>query len=348
MALVVFLGRALFIGVGLQTILAISKYDAWISIILGFIIGFIPILLICYMNKKNVNLFELINSLFNKFFAKIINFIIIVFLLFSLIVLTNDFINFTNVKYLFETPNFVIAILFFIPALFLSHKGVETIGRSGLFLFFISTLILIIICLALFKDIDINNIKPILSKGILPVLKGALYFVVYTTTPILFLSIIPKSDETYKKYNKSLIIGYIISFVSLFLTMFFITTIYNYEYISLFSYPEYFTLKKIDYGFVSNVENILSFYFIIDYFFSMVVLLYSIFYYLSKELNLKENKLKIFSILLTIIIIILSITIYKDTTIALLVSQKPFVIINGIFLLIFLILIPIKIKLHKH
>lgn len=348
MALATFMGRALFIGIGLQTILEISKYDSWLTIIIGFIIGFIPILLICYMNKKNINLFELINTIFNKFIAKIINFIIILFLLFTLIVLTNDFINFTNIKYLFETSNYVIAILFFIPALFLVHKGIETIGRSGLFLFFISTFIVLIICLALLGDIDITNIKPFLSKGIFPLLKGALYFIVYTTIPILFLSIVPKSDESYKKYNKRLIIGYIISSISLFLTMFFITTIYNYEYISLFSYPEYFTLKKIDYGFISNVENILSFYFILDYFFSMVILLYSIFYYLSKELQLKNNKLKITSIIITIFIIIASNSFYKDTTIALLVSQTPFVIINGIFLLLFLILIPIKIKLHKH
>lgn len=342
MALIVFLGRGLFIGIAMQNIIEISKYDACISMLLGIFIGLIPILLICYLNKKNLNIFDLVNSIFSKTISNIIKFIFIISLIFTLITLTNDFINFANVKYLFETSNYIIAILFILPALYISFKGPEVIGRSALFLFFISVILFIFNSTTLIGSIDINNLKPIMSKGILPVLKGAIYFVVYCVTPILFIEIIPKNNESYKKYNKYLIIGYLISSISVLIITFFIMGVYNYEYISLFSYPAYFTLKKISYGFIENVENILSFFFIIDYFFFMLILLYSTFKYFDSELGFKDKLLRISSVLFTIFLIVIS-NYYKDTTIALSISKNFFVYYNLIFLLLFLLIVVIKI-----
>ena len=58
MILVIFLSRSFYNGIGFQTMLKISKYDTWISLILGFILGFVPILILCYINKKCINLFD--------------------------------------------------------------------------------------------------------------------------------------------------------------------------------------------------------------------------------------------------------------------------------------------------
>ncbi len=338
----------MFIGIGIQNIMEISKYDACLSILIGIIIGFIPIFSVMYMNKKNINLLDLINNIFNKTTSKIIQIIIILFLMYTLLTLTNDFVNFANVKYLFETPNLFIAILFILPALYISHKGVETIGRTGIVLFFIGIVLFLINSLALIKLVELDNLKPLLSSGIFNILKGSMYYVIYAITPIIFLGIIPKNNESYKKYNKKLLIGYGISSISLLIITFFVMTIFNYEYISLFSYPAYFTLKKINYGFIANVENLLSFYFIIDYFMSMLILLYSIFYFLNHSLKIKDMKLKITSIIITIFIMFFSTFAFKDTTLALIATKTTYIICNGILILLFIIIIPIKIKLHKN
>lgn len=337
----------MFNGIGIQTIMEISKYDTWLAVILGIIIGFIPILLICYMNKKNVNFFDLINNLFGKTFSKIFLFIVIIFLFYSLITITNDFINFANVKYLFETPRIFIAILFVIPAIIICKKGCEALGRTGIILFIISVIIFFLNDIALIKLVKFNNLKPIYANGFMSILKGAIYYVVYMITPIIFLNIIPKSQKSYKLYNRNLIIGYLISSIAILVIVFYITTVYNYEYITLFSYPAYFTLKKINYGFLANVENIMSFFFIIDYFMTETIFLYSIYYFLGNELKLKNKKFKVISIIVTLLFIYLSVYIFKDSSLASHIS-KTFYILANLFLISFiLIFVPIKIKLHK-
>lgn len=333
MILVIFLSRSFYNGIGFQTMLKISKYDTWISLILGFILGFIPILILMYINKKGINLFEIIKS-------KIIKFIIMIFLLFSFTIILNDFINFASLKYLFETSNLAIALLFVLPAIYIVYKGIETIGRSALFMFYISVILFFLNSLALVKYIEIENLKPIFIEGIFPIIKSSIHFISYSIFPLLFLSIVPKNNESYKVYNKKLIIGYIISSISIMVILFFVTTVFNYQYTSLFNYPVYFILKKVEYEFLSNAENILSLFFIIDYFFTILVYIYLIKYYLKNELNLKNKKLNITFILVTIFVVYISVYGYKNIILLHYITNEILFYILIAFVVLFLSIIP--------
>jgi len=267
-----------------------------------------------------------------------------------LIILLNDFINFASVKYLFQTPDIMICLLFVIAALFIVRKGLETLGRTSLLLSYISIILFVLIVLTLTEYIDLSNIKPILSNGIAPVLKGALYYIAYSVVPILFLSILSKNNDNsihYKQYNKYLIIGYLISTFTNFIVIFYLTTIYNYEYISIFNYPAYISLKKIEYGFISNSENLLSLFFVIDYFFLLTTLFYLISYYLKKELSLKNNFYKISYALIILVILYISTYYLSDTVFAQEIAKIPYIYTMLIFLFLFLLIVPIKAKLHK-
>lgn len=323
MMLVIFLSRSFYSGIGFSNILLSSKNTTWISLLIGFIIGFIPILVIRSLNNKN--LFEIIHS-------KTIKFIIIIITMFSFTILLNDFTNFCNVKYLFETSSIFIAILIVISSLYIVNKGIETIGRSALFMSFISIILYIVISISLIKYIDINNLKPIIINNNI---KSIILYISYTIPPIILLSIIPKNNLINDKYNKCLIIGYIISFISIFIIFFFITTIYNYEYISLFNYPAYFALKKINYNFISNVENIYSLFFIIDYFYSIITYIYIFKYYLKKEYNISNYYI------LLILLVYISIYTYKNINIVHLITNNLLHVILFIFIILF-ILLPIK------
>lgn len=337
MILVIFLSRGFFNGIGFQTMLKISKYDTWISLLVGFVLGFIPILILMYINKKGINLFEIIKS-------KIIKFIIMLFLLFSFTIILNDFINFASLKYLFETSNLAIALLFILPAIYIVYKGIETIGRSALFMFYISVILFFLNSLALVKYIEIENLKPLFIGGIMPIIKSGIHFIVYSIVPILFLSIVPKNYESYKAYNKKLIIGYIISSISIMVILFFVTTVFNYQYTSLFNYPVYFILKKVEYEFLSNAENILSLFFIIDYFFTILVYMYLIKYYLKNELNLKEKKLNISFILITIFVVYISVYGYKNIILLHYITNDILFYILLSFAILFLVIIPLIAK----
>lgn len=344
-ALIVFLSNSFFIGIGMPNILKISKNDSYISIIIGYIISIPLLLLISYMNKHNTNIFNILNKYFNKFFKKIIEIIFIIFVLFSLITILNDFINFANLKYLFETSNVFIAIIFVLPMIYIISKNIESIGRASLVLFSIIIIIHIINSSALIKYVDIENLKPILQTNFKDIILSAFYYVIYSILPIIFLSAIPKNDD-YKKYNKSLFIGYTISFIFIFSIIFYITTVYNYKYITLFSYPAYFTIKKIEYGFISHAENILSFEFIINYFFTTMVLMYILFYYFKNIIHTNKTINKIINIIIILLVIILPV-IYKSTILARIISEKYFLLINSFIMIIYFIIIPIKIRLKK-
>lgn len=300
MVLVIFLSRSFLIGIGYSNILSISKYDSYISIVIGFIIGFIPILLLCHLNKKDINLFSLIKS-------KILKYIFIFIVIFLFIFLFKDLINFVNLKYLFNSSLLFISILFILPIIYIVNKGIESIGRSSLIMFYISILLFIITSISLIRFVNINNFKPFLKTDLKDMLYSSIKYISYTIPPIIFLNIIPKNNNI--KYNKYLIIGYVLSFISSFIIIIFMSS-YSYEFISKFDYPLYILIKKIEYDFVSSPENILSFFFIIDYFYSLIIYIYIIKYYLENELNLKKKLLNI--IYFITLILLLYISIYKD------------------------------------
>ena len=65
-ALTFFLVRAFYIGITLNNLINIAKQDSYVSIIIGFIIGFLPLIIIYYifnyepnlsLPKKNIKLF---------------------------------------------------------------------------------------------------------------------------------------------------------------------------------------------------------------------------------------------------------------------------------------------------
>lgn len=328
MILTLYGSRSLFNGIAFTNILETSKYDAWLSSLISVFIGFIFILIMCHINKKDINLFK--NS--NKF----INTFLFIYLSLSFIILLNDFVNFSSIKYLFETSNIFIALIFIIPMLYIANKGIETIGRTGLFMMYISVFIFNASAITLGQYIEVNNIKPILIKGITPVIIGALKESIYMIGPMILINILPKGNENYKKFNKSLIIAYIMSSLSIFTITFYITTIYNYNYISLFNYPVYFLLKKVEYEFISNAENILSFIYILDYFFCLLSYIYLFYYYLKINYNLKEKTNKIVTILITIVFTIISIFGYQKIETVELMKKDSFVIISAVFIIIYL------------
>src|SRR5574344_57878 len=89
------------------------------------------------------------------------------------------------------------------------------------------------------------------------------------------------------------------------------------------------------------------YHFILDYFMSMLVLLYSIFYFINKKLSLTKRKLKIGIIFITLLVVYLSNYLYKDTTIATLVSKYTYITIGIIFIIMYIFIMPIILKIKN-
>ena len=296
-------------NVGLTTHLLFNytKQDGIISIILGTIIGLIPLsIYIKIINTKpELNIFEKIEDIF-KNTGKIINLIIVFGI--SLFIATNynNLIDFISSQYLSKTPQIIIAISFLPAIIFLAQKGTTVLGRTVFILLIISSLFVFLTILGLIWQIKIDNILPILENGIKKPIICSLIYVTYNITPLFLLTIIPKNEIIDKeKINKRIIITYIIANLII-LIMFFITlSVLGANLANLYQYPEYDVLKKVSLiGFIERTESMISLRWTFYAFTITVMGILFISKYIKHTLEIKNentNK-KIISIISTIII----------------------------------------------
>ena len=82
--------------------------------------------------------------------------------------------------------------------------------------------------LTLFSKIDLSNIKPIFENGPLPIINGSLIELSYSIISLIVLLIIPKTNIMgNNRLNKAIIFFYIFNFITIFLVVFFILSIFN-------------------------------------------------------------------------------------------------------------------------
>lgn len=255
-----FLSRSLFIGISSRSLINLTKQDAWITMIIAFIIGFIPIMLFYYIAKDNdeYNIFDKINILFPKF-KNIIKFLLV------LIVFMLTLINFWNFSYLIvnqflnKTPKYAIELSLLLPIIMLVTKKEKIVARVSLILFFFAIFLMFISNTGIISKFEIENIKPILENN--PI-NGCLQYISYNVLPIFMLLTFPN-----KKIKNSMVIGYIISSITLFITMFLIIGVLGIDLVQIFEYPEFHILKLAYQGFLTfRLENILTIQWVFDCF----------------------------------------------------------------------------------
>lgn len=231
---------SLFLGVGVNRIIDISKNDAWISVIIGSLLG----LLIIFIFKK-------IDKEKRKNLSLIYNIEILCIDLFLVTKLISSI-------YLNKTPDLLVMLPFLIAIYYGVNKGINVLFKVSSILFFIYILITIIPVTTLVPIINIDNFKPVLTNSWANILIGAIRFSIISTTPITIFPNI-KENLSYKTYIFACILLFIIS-----------TAIIGTLGINLsltYRYPEYQVFKNISLlGFIENIQNILSYIWLISSF----------------------------------------------------------------------------------
>lgn len=289
-----FIFKAQFIGLSSLSLLYTVKQDSYLTILLCFIIGFIPIFLISKIaDDSNDNIITIINNR-NK---RIINILI------GIIIIPIIFINFWNInnliysQYLNKTPLFIINLSLIIPIIMLISKSNKVIARVSFILFTFSILFFILSILGLINKINLANLLPFLehnpTKGITP----------YFSYNILSSFIILVFPGKYVK--KNIIKGYILSSIIIIITMIVLISVLGINLTLLFQYPEFNLLKLAYTGIVSfRLENILAIQWLIDIFIFISIC----FKYCNESLNIKKTYI------LPIIFLIINSFIVIDST----------------------------------
>ena len=347
-----FIMRGFFVGITINNLILTTKQDGYISIIVGFIIGLIPLLLYLYLINYNhqYNFIDILNAEFEKKVGKIIT----IFLgLFCLLFSTISFWNLTNLinsQYLANTPTFFIGLIFFIPMIYILSQNINIIGRSSCIFFYFSIILWIIPFLGLIFQIKLINILPLLENGIKPILGGTYQYITNNIFSLFLLTIFPKDIISDKNnVNKRLILSYCLINLILFLTFFTTLSIFGVKLATIYQYPEFHLLKRVSIGgFVQRIESALSIQWIFDMFITSVLSLYYFNNIVLKIFNAHTKKFQTIALLISAIsVLIISNYIFSNNTISSIFLRTIFPICITIFFFIIPLITYFKITIKK-
>lgn len=315
-----FIIRASFLGVTSNNILRLARQDAWISILVGTILGLIPFGLFLYISNRypNDTIFSLNKKLFGNCIGKIINAILTFGVAISVVVTFYNLIGFISSQYLNRTPTLAIAIMFLLAITYILTKGITIIARTHVVLLYFGILLFLFAGFGLLREADFDNLKPILEFGWLPVLKGGMSYITFNILPLFVLSSIPKNDVFQTKhYNRNIIITYFISSATLLATIFLIVSVFGPHLALLYQYPEYHSLKLISLsGFITRVEGIIALHWLFDLFAFIVIGLYFVLQFFKDDWKLTDKVSNPAIYIFSIVLIFAVEHIFKNNTIA--------------------------------
>lgn len=346
-SLTYFIVRAYFIGITFNNLINISKQDSYISIILGFILGFIPLLFIYYIfnYEPSLSLPEKNKKLFGNILGTIINIFLILFTFLIVLFIFGNLVTFIFSQYLNKTPTLVISIVFIVAIIYVLSHGISNICKTAVILLFFSVILYIISISGLIGKISINNLKPFIEFGYMPIIKASYSYIAYNVLPLYLLLIIPKDNIKDKHFFKSIIIFYIIASFILISILLATMGIFGLKLSYLYEYPEFQVLKYVSFiGLSARIEGIL----IIQWIFDLLIFIIIGLYFIIENINsiFKINKV-LLSIILATILVILNELITSNIIINNL-STKILHNIIFIFISLFLIVMCITIKIKKN
>lgn len=348
-ALVIIQTVTTFFGISVSILKEGAGVNAWLSAIISYIIGIIPLLMIIYISnyEKNKKLNEKITTLFGTKLGFIINLIFSIMLLSLGITLLYNINNFILSQFLYRTPFLISCSLLMILIIYSTNKGINVITKVALILLIFNIGLYTINILALIQHVDLSNFMPLLTEKTQNIIPTSLKIASINYLPLLTILIIPKNKLTNpSKYNKTIIIAYIIgAIISLGLV---ITTfgVLGIDLVNTFEYSEYIVLRKIKLlGFLERIENIISLQWITGSYVYLTIIMYTI----SKTIPLKSIKShKWINLIIGLILIMLTIFIFKDNTIFDNYVKNTFpYIISGILLIYIIIIIKIVFTQNK-
>lgn len=302
-----FLYRSFYIIGFFNLIVSVSKNDSIFSIILGSILGLIILFGYFYLNNKlpNNNIFSKIYKTFPKVISDLLNsLLIIIFIFIGSFTLYNLSI-FINYNLLNDIDIIPISILLIITVIYLANKGITAITRVSGILIFIFILFGLISFISLITYSDPVNLYPLLTTNFLDIYEGGIYSSILSVTPILLLLIIPKEKiEKNKKYQRYMLITYIINFVYLLISFILILSILGIKLTSILNYPDIVALQKVSLlHFIERIEDLLSFKVMFDGFIFLTLITFYTKEGIINLFKIKPSNKIIFIIGLTILII---------------------------------------------
>jgi spore germination protein KB len=316
---------------------ALAKQDAWISAIVATVVGLIVIWINTYVGGlyTDKTYIEVIQLLLGKWFGGFIaiNFILMCFIgAPELVWYVSDF--FTT-QYMSDTPSYIINIVFVIGIVIALLYGIEVIARASEIFLYVIIGMFILSMLMVSPNVDINYILPVMEEGVVPILKGSLPLLSFTSLPTILLNMIyPVNVKAIKDAKKSIFSGYLIGMTITFVSVLMCNLVMGSTVTANSRFPVFLLTKEINVGIIfTRLEALIVIVWLLTIFNNTVVFFYAGTLGLAQLLKLKNHKKIVLP--LALIVTVFSDFIYEDVIHEIRWDTEvwlPYIITNGLIL----------------
>lgn len=298
-------GSSMLYGIGTH-----ANQDAWIVVLISMLGGMSLILLYCWLLKlfPDATLFHMFENVFNKYLAKIISFLYVLYFAIIASHVIGDITTLTSLYILSETPPIIIEIIITLIAMYGVFLGIETFARFGIlvFIFIVPLIFFFFIGPILSNRANFEQLLPILENGWRPIFKES--FPLIFTNPfgeiIVFLMIIPYVTNNQKVLPVGLLSMLSIGILFLTITVTNIVTI-GPKFIEISLYPTIQAIRGINIlNFIQRVEGLAVFLFLILNYMKIMIFLFAA--ATGANIVFKTNNYRKYIIPISIVVFILS------------------------------------------
>jgi len=329
---------------------SLAERDAWISAIISIPVGAIFIWMNTYLGKlyPDKTYVEVMQLLLGKWLGGLIavNFILMC------LTGTSEFVwyvsDFLTTQFMPETPVYIINLLFIIAVVIALLYGIEAIARASEMFFYVIIVMFTFSMLFVSPKVDMDNMLPILEKGMTPVLKGSLQLLSFTVLPGIILNMVyPVNVKVIKAAKKSMFKGYLVGMTITFVSVMMCNLVLGSTMTSISRFPVFLLSKEIDIGIIfTRLEALIVIVWLLTIFNNTVFFFYGGALGLAQLLKLKQHQKIVLP--LGLIIFVLSDTAYKDVIYELTWDTEvwpPYIISLSIVLPVLLLLVTFVKKL---
>jgi spore germination protein KB len=153
-----------------------AKQDMWLSPLWASFVGFLTVYIAVRLHQfyPQKTLIEYSEDILGKFLGKAVGLIFLFFYLHASGLILREYGEFVVGNFLFHTPLVVVMGSMILVCSFAVRGGVEVIGRLAELSVPVVVMFILIIIILLIPDMEAKNMFPIMEKGIMPSLMGAI------------------------------------------------------------------------------------------------------------------------------------------------------------------------------
>ncbi|RRN68144.1 spore gernimation protein [Peribacillus simplex] len=194
--------------------------DAWISVILGGVIAIIAGVIIVKLSQQfpEKTFYQYSNEIVGKWLGKLLSLALICYFLITCGFQLRSMAEVIKYLLLEGTPTWAISMIFMWVSLYLIIGGLNPIARLFEIILPLTVILFLVVAFMSIKIFEIDNLRPVLGEGVIPVLKGVKTTALAFTGPEVMLLLIPFMNKPTKAV-KALLVGIFIPLIFYVLTV---------------------------------------------------------------------------------------------------------------------------------